>query len=139
MEKGCTKIREACENMKKCYINHAKYFGFHSFFNGNILPLAILILVIFILSTASAVITQILYPVKVLGLERFIEYVVYLSMGLTSVSLLVFDRENSRQIAHEVFLVEEETAELTSRLCWHIGSYLMTVAFHTYIICFMFR
>ena len=131
-------MQQACENMKECYIQHAKYFGFHTFFNGNVFPLAILILVIFLLSTTSAILTQYLYPVKVLGIERFIEYMVYVSMGLTSISLLAFSVESSRKFANGV-VVRVETLGPTLRICWHLGSFLLTMVFHIYVICFMFR
>ena len=50
---GCSRMQEACENMKQCYVHHAKYFKFHSFFNDNIFPLALIMMMIFFLSPLS--------------------------------------------------------------------------------------
>ena len=135
---GCSNMRQACENMKKCYLRHANYFGFHSFFNENVLPLAIVFLVIFLLSSLSAIITNYLLPVKVLVIGRFIEFIVYFTMGWTSISLLAFSVESSRQqLADNAIIIVSLLPTL--RICWHMGSFFLTMAFHIYIVCFTFR
>ena len=58
--KGCSHIQETCEAMKKCYVHHAEYFGFHSFLNQYGFSVAILMTIIFTLATFSAFVTQML-------------------------------------------------------------------------------
>ena len=130
-------MQEACKNMKQCYVHHAKNFKFHSFFNDNIFPLALLMMMIFFFSLMLTVLHQYLYPIKMPMVERLVEYFVNIALGFTSISLLTFSLEveglgsglgtkNS-----EVFLV--------MRVLWNLGSFLFTTAFHLYIVCFTFR
>ena len=137
ISKGCASIQRACENMKKCYVHHAEYFGFHTFFNENVFHLAITITVIFLSSIISAIITQCLYPIRLQGVERFFEYSVYVAMGFTSTSLLVFSvKVDNLMVA---LRTNSSTILLLMRLLWNLGSFLLTVAYHVYIVCFTFR
>ena len=139
VKQGCSHIWRACENMKKCYVHHAKYFGFDSFFNRNAFALALMITITFLLSTASAILTQYLLPVKILGFERLVGYVVYTFMGFTSISLLVFSVENFIQLNYYKNDVSIAVLLPTMRFCWHLGGYFLTMAFHVYVVCFTCR
>ena len=141
VSRGCRHVRQACEAMKKCYVRYAEHFGFHSFFNDHGFAMAISSTIIFVLSTISAVWTHWLQKTRVFGLELFTEYVVYICLGLTSISLLFFTVQT-------VDLMEEVGAAVSAKhrvlvpimhLCWHLSSYFLTVAFHLYIVCFTVR
>ena len=135
--KGCSQMRQTCENMKKCYVHHAEYFGFHSFFNDNVYTLALLMMVIFLLSLCLTVINQFLYPIKMPLIERLAEYLAYVALGFTSISLLVFSVEV--EDVNAGFGTENSKTFLVLRLLWHLGSFLLTLSFHVYIVCFTFR
>ena len=141
VKKGCNQMRQACEDMKRCYVHHAEYFGFHSFFNENIFSLATAISVAFVLTLATSIAAQLLHPMKIIGMERFVEYFVYAALGITGISMVAFSVENSRVLENEkAAIIIENVAPLPIlRLCWHIASFLLTVGFHIYIICFTGR
>ena len=141
VSRGCQHVRQACEAMRKCYVRYAEHFGFYAFFNDHGFALAILSTMIFVLSTISAVWTRWLQKTRVFGLELFIEYVVYICLGLTSISLLFFTVQT-------VDLMEEAGAAVSAKnrvlvpimhLCWHLSTYFLTVTFHLYIVCFTVR
>ena len=66
--KGCKRIQRACEEMKKCYIHHREYFGFHEFINRNVFNMGIIMMIIFVPSLTLTIITQYLYPVNTPGI-----------------------------------------------------------------------
>ena len=134
--KGCPHIRQSCENMKKCYVRHAEYFGFHSFFNHNIFYLAIWIMVVFAVSVITAIIMQHLYPVKVFKMQFWVESFVQFCLGITGGTMLAFYITNSSSIDIEAELVELNVYVMPSlRLLWHLGSHLYTVVFTFRSVC----
>ena len=79
------------------------------------------------------------YPVKVLVLERLIEYLVYLSMGFASASLLAFSLESSTMEDGITADRGQSVATPIFRLCWNLASFFLTLDFHIYILCFTFK
>ena len=139
IRKGCSQVREACDNMKKCYVHHAKYFGFDSFINQNGFTLAIIIMIVSLMSTALALFSHCWLPSTGLSFQQYIEYVIFTSLGFTSISLLVFSLENYFQFLNPKNAVSIEVLLPTMRLCWHLGGYILTTAFHVYVIFLTFR
>ena len=139
--RGCSRMRDACEGMTKCYEHHVKHFRFHSLFNRHGFALAIFTTVIFISSTVTAAVAHWLRPTRRIGLERCVEYSLYACFGLTSISLLVFIVQTHDLIEEEGVAVSAKNRVLvpTIRLCWHLSSYFLTIVFHLFIVSFTFR
>ena len=135
--KGCNHIQKACENMKKCYVQYADHFGFHSFFNDNVFTIAVIMMVLFLVSIILALVAQILLPNGKSGDVKFLEYLIFIIMGFTGTSLLVFSLQVNSD--GENMGVKKSTILLILRVLWHLGSFFLTMAFHIYMICFTFR
>ena len=65
------------------------------------------------------------------------EYLVYIGSGFTAISLLCFSTE-VRNLGDDIGS-DTSLNLLVLRFCWNLGSFILTVAFHVYIICFTFR
>ena len=135
--KGCPHMRRVCEEMRNCYVHHAKYFKFHSFFNEHNFTLALIMMLIFLLSLALMIANRYLYPIPMPWIERLVEYFVYIALGFTSISLLAFSLAVEGLAAG--LGAKNANAFLIMRVSWNFGSFLLTACFHVYIVCFTFR
>ena len=141
VSQGCSHMKRTCENMKACYIHHAEYFGFHAFFNENILWIAIAITVVSVLTLLIATLDLCFNPVPVLVVEYIFNYFLYICLGVTGSSMIAFDIENTRVIgATGTSFVNESLGTLPIlRLIWHLSSFFLTLAFHLFTVGYTTR
>jgi len=71
------------------------------------------------------------------GIERPVEYLVYVAVGFTGFSLFSFSME-VEGLGDDIGSDTSSTL-LVLRFCWNLGSFFLTAAFHVYIVCFTFR
>ena len=138
---GCSHMKQTCENMKACYIHHADYFGFHAFFNENVLSIAIAITVVSVLTLFVATMDLCFNPVPLLEAEHIINYFLYICLGVTGSSMIAFNLENTRVIeATGTSFVNESLGTLPIlRLIWHLSSFFLTLAFHLFTVGYTMR
>ena len=139
--KGCSHIKRACDSMKQCYIHHAEYFGFHDFFNENVLAIAITITLVSALILVAATMDLCVHTMLAIGIEHVISYFLYICLGVTGSAMIAFHLENTRIIeANGTSFTNESLGSLPIlRLIWHLSSFFLTASFHLFTVCYTTR
>ena len=139
--RGCSHMERTCEKMKECYVHHAKYFGFHAFFNENLFLIAITITIVSALTLFANTMDLCVHTTFGIGIEHVSNYALYICLGITGSAMMAFHLENTRVIqADETSFINESLGSLPIlRLIWHLSSFFLTVAFHLFTVCYTTR